>query len=116
MQSNIYVPALQAGENAEGMTLLVRGYGSPALATAIEHKVESFGREYSTSTGTLQDRGENAFLYERMIATLSSFFAAIALLVAASACSGYYLTRSPSAPAKSAYGWRWARSAMAFFA
>jgi putative ABC transport system permease protein len=65
------------------MTLLVRGYGSPALAKAIEHKVESFGREYSTSTGTLQDRGENAFLYERMIATLSSFFAAIALLVAA---------------------------------
>ena len=79
----LYVPALQAGENAEGMTLLVRGYGSPALAKAIEHKVESFGREYSTSTGTLQDRGENAFLYERMIATLSSFFAAIALLVAA---------------------------------
>ena len=79
----LYVPAQQAGENAEGMTLLVHGNGSPVLAKAIEHKVESFGREYSTSTGTLQDRGENAFLYERMIATLSSFFAAIALLVAA---------------------------------
>ena len=79
----LYVPAQQAGENAEGMTLLVHGNGSPVLAKAIEHKVESFGREYSTSTGTLEDRGENAFLYERMIATLSSFFAAIALLVAA---------------------------------
>jgi ABC-type antimicrobial peptide transport system permease subunit len=65
------------------VTLVVRGNGSPALAKAIEHKVESFGREYSTSTGTLQDRGENGFLYERMIATLSAFFAAIALLVAA---------------------------------
>jgi ABC-type antimicrobial peptide transport system permease subunit len=65
------------------VTLVVRGNGSPALARAIEHKVESFGREYSTSTGTLQDRGENGFLYERMIATLSAFFAAIALLVAA---------------------------------
>jgi predicted permease len=79
----LYVPALQAGENGEGVTLVVRGNGSPALAKAIEHKVESFGREYSTSTGTLQDRGENGFLYERMIATLSAFFAAIALLVAA---------------------------------
>ena len=79
----LYVPALQAGENSEGMTLLVRGSGTASMAKTIEHTVESFGREYSTSTGTLADRGDNAFRYERMIATLSSCFAAIALLVAA---------------------------------
>ncbi len=79
----IYAPSLQDGQDAEAMDLLVRGAATPALAKSIERKVESFGREYPTSTGTLEDRGEIAFAYERMTATLSTFFACIALVVAA---------------------------------
>jgi predicted permease len=78
----LYVPALQFRNFAEGGTLLVRGSTSPEFAKAVDAEVQSFGHEYSASTSTLEEKSARVLVYEQMTATLSTFFAAIALLVA----------------------------------
>jgi len=78
----IYVPALQFRSFAEGGTLLVRGTSSPGFAKTVDTELQSFGHEYSASTTTLEEKSQRSLVYEQMTATLSTFFAAIALLVA----------------------------------
>ena len=78
----IYVPALQFQSFAEGGTLLVRGSSGPEFTKAVEAELQSFGHEYSASTTTLEEKSERSLVYEQMTATLSTFFAVIALLVA----------------------------------
>ncbi len=78
----IYIPAIQFRGFAEGGTLLVRGTGSPELAKTVDTELQSFGHEYSAGATTLEERSQRSLVYEQMTATLSTFFAAIALLVA----------------------------------
>jgi predicted permease len=78
----IYVPGLQFSSFTEGGTLLVRGSTSPDLAREVVTELDSFGHEYASSTSTLEERSERSLMYEQMTATLSTFFAVIALLVA----------------------------------
>ena len=78
----IFLASPQFGYANEGGTLLVRGVPAPGFGKAVEHEVESFGREYSTKTTTVAQRSESSMVNEEMTAELSTFFAAIALLVA----------------------------------
>ena len=78
----IYIPALQFRNFAEGGTLLVGGTSTPDFARTIDTELQSFGHEYSSSTNTLEERSQRSLVYEQMTATLSTFFASIALLVA----------------------------------
>lgn len=78
----IYVPGLQFDSFTEGGTLLVRGSTSPDLPKAVATELDSFGHEYASSTSTLEERSQRSLMYEQMTATLSTFFAVIALLVA----------------------------------
>jgi ABC-type antimicrobial peptide transport system permease subunit len=55
---------------------------APGFEKTLEHEVESLGHEYSTKTTTIAQRSESSLVNEKMTASLSSFFAAIALLVA----------------------------------
>jgi ABC-type antimicrobial peptide transport system permease subunit len=78
----IYIPALQFRGFAEGGTLLVRGAATPDFARTVDTELQSFGHEYSSGTNTLEERSQRSLVYEQMTATLSTFFASIALLVA----------------------------------
>ncbi|MGD0893129.1 MAG: ABC transporter permease [Terracidiphilus sp.] len=78
----LYVPSLQHGSPVEVGTLLVRGTGGADLRNTVEREIESFGREYSTTLNTLAERSDRSLQNEQMTATLSTFFASIALLVA----------------------------------
>jgi predicted permease len=77
----IFLASPQFGD-ANGTTLLVRGADVTGFRQAVEHETESFGREFSTATSTIAQRSENGMVNEKMIATLSSFFAGIGLVVA----------------------------------
>ncbi len=78
----LFLPSPQFGNSDEGGTLLVRGTAGPGLEKTVEREVESFGHEYSTKTNTVAQRNERSLVNEEMTASLSSFFAAIALMVA----------------------------------
>ena len=78
----LYVPSPQHGSPLEAGTLLVRGTGGSDLRNAVEREIESFGREYSATLNTLTERSDRSLQNEQMTATLSTFFASIALLVA----------------------------------
>jgi predicted permease len=77
----LFLPSPQFG-NEKGGTLLVRGTVGPGLEKTVEREVESFGHEYSTRTNTIAQRSESSMVNEKMTASLSSFFAAVALMVA----------------------------------
>ena len=77
----LFLPSPQFG-NEEGGTLLVRGTVGPGFEKTVEREVESFGHEYSTRTNTIAQRSERSMVNEEMTATLSSFFAVVALVVA----------------------------------
>jgi predicted permease len=77
----LFLPSPQFG-NDEGGTLLVRGTVGPGFEKTVEREVESFGHEYSTKTNTIAQRSESSMVNEKMTASLSSFFAAVALMVA----------------------------------
>jgi predicted permease len=77
----LFLPSSQFGDN-EGETLLVSGAAGPGLEKTVERELESFGHEYSTRTTTVAQRIESSMVNEEMTATLSSFFAAVALMVA----------------------------------
>ena len=78
----IFLASPQFGYANEGGTLLVRGVPAPGFGKAVEHEVESFAHEYTTKTTTVAQRSESSMVNEEMTAELSTFFAAIALLVA----------------------------------
>lgn len=78
----LYIPAIQFRGFAEGGTLLVRGTTSPDFAKTIDTELQSFGHEYASASSTLEERSQRSLVYEQMTATLSTFFAVIALLVA----------------------------------
>jgi len=78
----IFIAFPQFGDANGGGALLVRGTDVAGFAQTVEHEAESFGREFSTATSTIAQRSESAMVNETMTATLSSFFAAIGLVVA----------------------------------
>jgi len=78
----LYVPAVQLRGFAEGGTLLVRGPSVPGFAKTVDSELQSFGHEYSSNTSTVEEQSKRTLVYEQMTASLSTFFAAIALLVA----------------------------------
>src|SRR5205823_3024406 len=63
--------------------LYVRTKENPeALARAIGHQIESLGHEYPLRTATVDQMTSRFLVNERVIALLSTFFAALALLLA----------------------------------
>jgi predicted permease len=78
----LFLPSPQFGNSNEGVTLLARGTVGPGFDKTLEREVESFGHEYSTRTNTIAHRSERSMVNEEMTASLSSFFAAVALMVA----------------------------------
>jgi predicted permease len=78
----LFLPSPQFGYSEEGGTLLVRGAVGPGFEKTVEREVESFGHEYSTRTTTVAQRSESSMVNEEMTASLSGFFAAVALMVA----------------------------------
>jgi putative ABC transport system permease protein len=78
----MFLPSSQFGESNDGGTLLVRGMVGSGFEKTVEREVESFGHEYSIKTSTVAQRSERSMVNEEMTATLSSFFAAVALVVA----------------------------------
>jgi predicted permease len=78
----LFVPSTQSTTPLEAGTLLVRGAGGTDLGKTVEREIESFGHEYSIAAGTLAERSDSTLVNERATATLSAFFASIALLVA----------------------------------
>jgi predicted permease len=77
----LFLPSPQFGIE-EGGTLLVRGTIGPGFEKTVEREVESFGHEYSTRTSTIAQRSESSMVNEKMTASLSGFFAVVALMVA----------------------------------
>jgi hypothetical protein len=78
----LFLPSPQFGNSEEGETLLVRGTVGPGFEKTVDREVESFGHEYSTKTNTIEQRSESSMVNEKMTASLSGFFAAVALMVA----------------------------------
>jgi len=52
-----------------------------ALATTIGHEIDSLGHEYALRTATVEQMMSRVLVNERVIAMLSGFFAALALLL-----------------------------------
>jgi predicted permease len=91
----IYLPYHQFPEGE--VDLFVRTRKAPeALARTVGHEIESLGHEYPLSTKTLAQEINRALVEEHVIALLSSFFAALALLLASVGLYGlmsYAVTR-----------------------
>ena len=78
----IYLPCLQ--HVSLSGNLLVRTREIPeALTNAVGREIESLGHEYALSTKTIAQEVNQALVEDRVIAMLSGFFAALALLLAA---------------------------------
>jgi predicted permease len=90
----LYVPEAQYSDlnHSDGGNLLLRGrptLGSTLMPDkAAAEEFLSFGREYVTSVHTYEEKSDEALVYEQMTARLSSFFAIVALLVAAAGLFG----------------------------
>jgi predicted permease len=80
----IYVSALQVPPQwGPSLNLYVRTKQNPeALVMTIGHEIESLGHEYPLRTATVDQMTSRFLVNERAIALLSSFFAALALLLA----------------------------------
>ncbi|HKW33814.1 MAG TPA: ABC transporter permease [Candidatus Acidoferrum sp.] len=77
----VYLSYLQ--KQATWGDLYVRTKGNPeALAMTIGHEIESLGREYPMRAATVHQMVNRVLVNERVIALLSGFFAALALLLA----------------------------------
>jgi predicted permease len=91
----IYFPSNQSPQGA--VDLFVRTRKAPeALARTVAHEIELLGREYLLSTKTVAQEVDQALVEEHVIARLSSFFAALALLLASVGLYGlmsYAVTR-----------------------
>jgi predicted permease len=82
--ATVYVPFVQEARIGE-MTLHVRSAGDPlSLAAAVRGAVGEMARHLPVfQVRTLEDQTDAALAQERMTATLTGFFAALALLLAA---------------------------------
>jgi predicted permease len=93
----VYLPYLQHPKSSEQGDLFVRAKGAPeALARTVGHQIESLGHEYPLSTKTVAQVVSQALVEEHVIGLLSSFFAALALLLASVGLYGlmsYAVTR-----------------------
>ena len=79
----IYLPYPQYPKWTQRGDLLVRTREAPeTLARAVGNKIESLGHEYPIGTKTVAQEISQALVEDRVIAMLSSFFAALALLLA----------------------------------
>jgi predicted permease len=78
----MFLPSSQFGDSNDGGTLLVRGMVGSGFEKTVEREVESFGHEYPTRTLTVTQWSERSMVNEEMTATLSGFFAVVALVVA----------------------------------
>ncbi|HEY6304488.1 MAG TPA: ABC transporter permease [Terriglobales bacterium] len=80
----IYVSDLQLpAQWGPDLNLYVRAKENPeALAKSISHEVDSLGHEYPLRTATVDQMVSRFLVNERVIALLSGFFAALALLLA----------------------------------
>jgi predicted permease len=77
----IYLPCLQHA--TQSGDLFVRTREAPeALARTVGKEIESLGHEYPLSTATIAQEVSQALVEDRVIAMLSGFFAALALLLA----------------------------------
>ena len=77
----IYLPSTQ--HSTTFGDLFVRTRETPeALARTVGHEIESLGHEYPLGTKTIAQEVSQALVEERVIAMLSGFFAALALLLA----------------------------------
>ncbi len=91
----IYLPSLQ--HQTQFGYLFVRTVETPgALAKAVAHQIELLGHAYALSTNTIAQEVDQALVEERVVALLSGFFAALALLLASVGVYGlmsYTVTR-----------------------
>jgi predicted permease len=79
----VYVSCLQYPQWTQEGHLFVRSREAPeALAKAVGNEIQSLGHEYPLSTKTVAQEVDQALVEEHVIALLSSFFAAMALLLA----------------------------------
>jgi len=79
----IYFPCLQHPQWTQQGDLLVRTKLTPeTLARTVGHEIESLGHEYPLRTKTIAQEVSQALVEDRVIAMLSGFFAALALLLA----------------------------------
>jgi len=93
----IFIPVLQYPDSMRFSQLFVRTREAPeALAKAVGIEIESLGHEYPLTTNTIPQKVSQALVEERVIAMLSSFFGALALLLASIGLYGlmsYAVTR-----------------------
>jgi len=93
----IFIPLLQYPDSVQFGHLFLRTCEAPeALAKAVGTEIESLGHEYPLSTKTIPQTVSQALVEERVIAMLSSFFGALALLPASIGLYGlmsYAVTR-----------------------
>ena len=96
-EPTVYLDTLQYGMSAEFDTLLVHTELSPAAILApLRQAFDSLGHQYVVSVGTLRKTINDSILPEGIIATLSGFFALLALLIAGIGLFGlmaYTITR-----------------------
>ena len=79
----IYLPSPQNPKWTQGGYLLVRtGEAPEALARTVGSAIESLGHEYPLGTKTIAQEVSQSLVEDRVIAMLSSFFAALALMLA----------------------------------
>jgi predicted permease len=79
----IYLPYPQYAKWTQNGNLLVRTKLAPeTLARTVGQEIESLGHEYALGTKTIAQEVSQALVEDRVIALLSGFFAALALLLA----------------------------------
>jgi predicted permease len=76
----IYIPSTQDPQG--DVNMFVRAQNPAAIAEMVERETASHGYEYSVSTKTLDDNIDQSLTEDRAMATLSSLFAGLALLLA----------------------------------
>ncbi|HXE11054.1 MAG TPA: FtsX-like permease family protein, partial [Bryobacteraceae bacterium] len=78
----LYVPSTQQMRFGSARSLLVQAKNPAIIATAVESAIQSFDHEYPVGAKTIEAVTDQALLRERTTAMLSSFYAAVALLLA----------------------------------
>jgi putative ABC transport system permease protein len=89
VQGTVYLNCLQMNNMAGNLTLTTRTIRDPsAVASSLRKEISSMNSTVPVSvTGTLADQIDRSLIQERLVATLSGFFAMLALLLA---CVGLY--------------------------
>jgi hypothetical protein len=79
----VFRPTLQEPQLARASDVSVRAGGErPVIAEAVRRTVTGLGHEYIRNIQTVDDEIDQSLLQERLLATLSSFCAALAVLLA----------------------------------